>query len=36
MTSTPTITLHQPKRLIVGAGTIGDVANWVGEVLYSD
>lgn len=33
MTSTPVITLHQPKRLIVGAGTIGDVSNWVGEVF---
>lgn len=28
---TATIVLHQPKRLIVGAGTIGEVAGWSGH-----
>ncbi|GAK71892.1 putative iron-containing alcohol dehydrogenase [Agrobacterium rubi TR3 = NBRC 13261] len=32
MSIAPIITLQQPKRLIVGAGTIGEVADWVGEV----
>ncbi len=32
MSSAPVIILHQPKRLIVGAGTVGEVGNWAGEV----
>ncbi|MBY5649000.1 iron-containing alcohol dehydrogenase [Rhizobium leguminosarum] len=32
MSSVPVIILHQPKRLIVGAGTIGEVCTWAGEV----
>ncbi|AYD02648.1 iron-containing alcohol dehydrogenase [Neorhizobium sp. NCHU2750] len=32
MSSAPVITLHQPKRLVVGAGTIGEVGPWAGEV----
>lgn len=32
MSSAPVIILHQPKRLIVGAGTIGEVGPWAGEV----
>ncbi len=32
MTSAPVIILHQPKRLIVGAGTIGEVGPWAGQV----
>lgn len=31
MTVTP-ITLHQPRRLAVGAGTIGEVGAWAGDV----
>ncbi|OOG69714.1 Long-chain-alcohol dehydrogenase 1 [Ensifer sp. M14] len=26
------ITLHQPRRLVVGAGTVGEVGTWAGEV----
>lgn len=26
-----TITIHQPRRLIVGAGTIGEVGSWAGD-----
>ncbi len=32
MSSAPVIILHQPKRLIVGAGTIGEVGPWAGDV----
>jgi alcohol dehydrogenase class IV len=32
MTASHTIILHQPRRLIVGAGTIGEIAGWAGEV----
>jgi alcohol dehydrogenase class IV len=32
MSSAPVIILHQPKRLVVGAGTIGQVGSWAGEV----
>lgn len=32
MSSAPVMILHQPKRLIVGAGTIGEVGPWAGEV----
>ncbi|SFB34657.1 Alcohol dehydrogenase, class IV [Rhizobium sp. NFR07] len=33
MSRAPVIILHQPKRLIVGAGTIAEVGNWAGEVF---
>lgn len=32
MSSAPVIILHQPKRLIVGAGTIGEVGPWASDV----
>ncbi|TNM63501.1 iron-containing alcohol dehydrogenase [Aliirhizobium smilacinae] len=32
MSSAPVIILHQPKRLIVGAGTIGEVGPWAADV----
>ena len=33
MSSAPIIILHQPKRLIVGAGTVGEVGSWAGEAV---
>ncbi|MDP9835810.1 alcohol dehydrogenase class IV [Neorhizobium huautlense] len=32
MSTAPVIILHQPKRLIVGAGTIGEVGPWAADV----
>jgi len=32
MSSAPLIVLHQPKRLIVGAGTVGEVGTWACDV----
>ncbi|TDK32194.1 iron-containing alcohol dehydrogenase [Rhizobium deserti] len=32
MSSAPVIVLHQPRRLIVGVGTIGEVGPWAGEI----
>lgn len=26
------ITIHQPRRLVVGAGSIGEVGAWAGQV----
>ncbi|KQQ74912.1 alcohol dehydrogenase [Rhizobium sp. Leaf321] len=32
MSSAPLIVLHQPKRLVIGAGSVGEVGNWAGAV----
>ncbi|WP_430260385.1 iron-containing alcohol dehydrogenase [Neorhizobium sp. IRS_2294] len=32
MSSAPLIVLHQPKRLVIGAGSVGEVSTWAGAV----
>ncbi|KQQ35431.1 alcohol dehydrogenase [Rhizobium sp. Leaf306] len=32
MSSAPLIVLHQPKRLVIGAGSVGEVGTWAGAV----
>jgi alcohol dehydrogenase class IV len=32
MSSAPLIVLHQPKRLVIGAGSVGEVGAWAGAV----